>query len=395
MTIDKSFAEFFAGIGLIHAGLQETGWNCVYANDMDEKKFEMYQHLFGNSSHYHVEDIWNTKAVLSRINKKLTLATASFPCVDLSLAGNRQGLSAERSGTFYGFIEILKSLKARNEEPPILLIENVMGFLTVNKGQDFKDACNSLALLGYWIDTFMVDAKHFIPQSRQRLFIVACKKEALPCNAYIRKPSCILSEWYQVVSYQYEIRTKKLLETLYSLDLPTGLFCLPIPNLPKVKTNIKDIIDVNNGDWWDENKVDKHLNEMSDTHRKLIYDMSKGKNLHTGTMYRRVRQGKSRTEIRSDGLAGCLRTPRGGSSKQMVYVSGKGQIKMRWMLPKEYASLQGMPDFPLKVGTTQALFGFGDAVCVPVIEWISSYYLNPIFDSFFNIENKQYAAVSI
>lgn len=98
-----------------------------------------------------------------------------------------------------------------------------------------------------------------------------------------------------------------------------------------------------------------------------------------GTIYRRVREGKSRSEIRTDGLAGCLRTPRGGSSKQIVFTAGKGKIGMRWMTPREYARLQGCPDYPIEVNRNEALWGFGDAVCVPVISWIAENVLSQLF----------------
>ena len=85
----RTFAEFFAGIGLTHLGLARHGWECVYANDIEPKKKRMYEAQFGAADYYHVEDIWKTKKITSRITEtEIDLATASFPCVDLSLAGN-------------------------------------------------------------------------------------------------------------------------------------------------------------------------------------------------------------------------------------------------------------------------------------------------------------------
>ena len=82
---------------------------------------------------------------------------------------------------------------------------------------------------------------------------------------------------------------------------------------------------------------------------------------------------------RFDGVAGCLRTPRGGSGKQIVVAIDRGSLRMRWMSPREYARLQGAPTFPLAANTIQNLFGFGDAVCVPVIQWIDEHVLSPVF----------------
>ena len=94
-----------------------------------------------------------------------------------------------------------------------------------------------------------------------------------------------------------------------------------------------------------------------------------------------MREGGQRTEVRFDGLAGCLRTPRGGSGKQIVVAIDAGRLRMRWMSPREYARLQGAPDFPLVGGRNQQLFGFGDAVCVPAIQWVDRQVLTPLYES--------------
>lgn len=99
-----------------------------------------------------------------------------------------------------------------------------------------------------------------------------------------------------------------------------------------------------------------------------------------GTAFRRTRRGKTRCEVRYD-LAGCLRTPKGGSAKQIVVATSGGKLQMRWMSPREYARLQGVADFPITVPAIQAMYGFGDAVCVPAIEWIDQSLLTPVFRS--------------
>jgi DNA (cytosine-5)-methyltransferase 1 len=83
-------------------------------------------------------------------------------------------------------------------------------------------------------------------------------------------------------------------------------------------------------------------------------------------------------ELRTDGIAGCLRTPRGGSGRQILFKAGKGQYFVRLLSPRECARLMGADDYKISVGLNQALFGFGDAVCVPAIGWIAEHYLNPL-----------------
>ncbi len=84
-------------------------------------------------------------------------------------------------------------------------------------------------------------------------------------------------------------------------------------------------------------------------------------------------------ELRIDGVAGCLRTPRGGSGRQILFVAGRGKFFVRLLSPRECARLMGADKFKISVPLNQALFGFGDAVCVPVIRWITNNYLTPVW----------------
>ena len=182
---DLTCIEFFAGIGLTHLGLASQGWKCLYANDIDSKKLRMYASCFKEADHYHVEDVWKTDRILARIPpRRVDLATASFPCVDLSLAGNLKGLAGEDSGAFYGFIKVLKKLRQQGRAPRAVLIENVIGFLSSHDGRFFRIALQQLADLGYFVDAFVVDAKHFTPQSRPRVFIVAFERSLMPTKRY-------------------------------------------------------------------------------------------------------------------------------------------------------------------------------------------------------------------
>ena len=119
----KAFCEFFAGIGLVRAGLQQSGWDCLYSNDIDPKKKRVFAAHFGDSGRFHLGDIWNTDEVVERIEFEPFLATASFPCTDLSLAGYCKGLDGKESSTYFGFLKVLKALGER--KPPVVMLENV------------------------------------------------------------------------------------------------------------------------------------------------------------------------------------------------------------------------------------------------------------------------------
>ena len=121
---EKTFCEFFAGIGLVREGLEASGWSCVYANDIDPNKRRAYEARFGPSSHFHLGDVGETVEVTRRVPGRPFLATASFPCVDLSTAGHYRGLvEGFHSSTFFGFADVLESLGDR--KPSVVLLENV------------------------------------------------------------------------------------------------------------------------------------------------------------------------------------------------------------------------------------------------------------------------------
>ncbi len=178
----RDCAEFFAGIGLMRLGLERQGWRTVFANDIDERKRDMYHAHFGDAlgpeSHFALGDVHALPA--ERI-PSVTLATASFPCNDLSLAGAREGLAGKQSSAFWGFTAALEALGPRR--PPLVLLENVPGFLTSRGGADFTDALQALNQLGYAVDAFILDAASFTPQSRRRLFVVGTLEALLPPSA--------------------------------------------------------------------------------------------------------------------------------------------------------------------------------------------------------------------
>ena len=129
-TSEKTFAEFFAGIGLMRMGLEREGWKIAYANDIAADKYEMYSEHFRDAEfHFVLDDIHKLDADTI---PTVTLATASFPCNDLSLAGMRKGLAGKESSAYWGFVRILDEMGDRR--PPLVLLENVAGFLTSHGG---------------------------------------------------------------------------------------------------------------------------------------------------------------------------------------------------------------------------------------------------------------------
>lgn len=363
---EQTVAEFFAGIGLVRWALQKKGWRIVFANDLDPQKYEMYRANFSDApEHFSMEDVHRLSA---DDVPTVSLATASFPCNDLSLAGGMKGLAGEHSGAFWGFMRVLQDMGDRR--PPLVLLENVAGWLTSHGGKNFAESLLAMNELGYSCDAFILNAADFVPQSRVRLFVVGVLDEC--------KDIC-LSDTLRL--YESQVRPKALAE--FILMHPEIRWHLRnLPSTPQKPVSIHSILeDIPHSDprWWSRERSAYLLNQMSERHAATARSMIDAPEYTYGTAFRRVRQGKSMAELRVDGIAGCLRTPRGGSGRQILIKAGKGEYHVRLLTPRECARLQGVDDtYNINTPDNQALFGFGDAVCVPAIEWIAENYLNPI-----------------
>jgi DNA (cytosine-5)-methyltransferase 1 len=366
----KTFAEFFAGIGLVRAGLERAGWTISFANDIDPSKRKQYLHHFSDShTHFLLDDIHNLQT--GQI-PTVDLATASFPCTDLSVAGKMAGLNGTQSSAFWGFMNIINGMGER--KPPLILLENVVAFLTSHQGKDFYDALKAINQAGYVVDAFIVNAVHFVPQSRARIFIIGKLTE----QPRIRKNLNI---------QESEIRPKKLVDFIHKYPNIHWDVNADLPALPPIQNNLSSIIEPipkTSPLWYNKERVDYLLNQTFDRHLEKINELVKKEHVTYLTAFRRVRSGRSMAEIRFDGISGCLRTPKGGSAKQILIEVGKGKIGVRLLTPKEYARLMGADDFKLSGTINEAYFGFGDAVCVPVVTWIAKNYLNPEVSKLYN-----------
>jgi DNA (cytosine-5)-methyltransferase 1 len=224
----KRCAEFFAGIGLMRLGLEAQGWSVAYANDMDPRKHEMYRtHFEDAEERYHLGDIHK---VSSTSIPNVALATASFPRNDLSLAGARKGAKGKQSSAFREFMRILRGMGAR--KPPIVLLENATGFLTSSKGRDFREALLALNRLGYEVDAFIVDAAHFVPQSRKRLFVVGILNRGRNATGATDAPSV----------HESDVRPKMLADFI-SRNQDIRWNVRELPALPKRRSKLPSFLE--------------------------------------------------------------------------------------------------------------------------------------------------------
>jgi DNA (cytosine-5)-methyltransferase 1 len=358
--------EFFAGGGLARLGL-EPDFACVFANDFDPAKANAYRTAWGQAD-MRQGDIWNLSS--ADLPGQASLAWASFPCQDLSLAGARRGLAAPRSGAFWGFHRLIEKLAHEKRAPEVLALENVSGLLSSHGGADFTALVHALDGLGYRVGALEIDAALFTPQSRPRLFIVAARNA--PSHLIASGP---IEPFHSMALRNVVARMPDTLRkhfVWWRLDTP-----------PKRNTRLADVLEDEGVACNSEEQTAKLLSQMSPLQRARVDALRESGRREVGAVFRRIRiehgERVQRAEARFDGIAGCLRTPTGGSSRQLLlFVEGE-TIRSRLLTPREAARLMGVPDeYPLPTSQTAALHLIGDAVCVPVVRWLSQHLLRPL-----------------
>ncbi|MEO8500938.1 MAG: DNA cytosine methyltransferase [Vicinamibacteria bacterium] len=356
--------DFFAGSGLVRLGLEpefETAW----ANDISPKKALVHRANFDGDA-FELRDI---QEVSGAHLPSADLAWASFPCQDLSLAGNLNGMKAgTRSGLFWEWMRVLDEMAQSKRAPRILVAENVVGFLVANDGADFRTAYRALRDRGYLVGAIVVDAKSFLPQSRPRAFLIAVKDGLDLRGLVLGGPSA-------------PFHPASVVRAAAAVADPDWLWwSLPIPSIRVPR--FSDICERHApAEEIPVREIQKMLSSVNK--EKLDAALQVGR-LLCGTGYKRTRpveDGSRRTflELRFDGVAGCLRTPEGGSSRQTVVLVDKGRVRTRLLTVRECARLMGAPDSFRVPGTyNDGYRAMGDAVAVPVTRWLAQHLLLPM-----------------
>jgi DNA (cytosine-5)-methyltransferase 1 len=367
------FYEFFAGGGLARAGLGAR-WSCVFANEISEKKAHAYRLNFGPSPELLVEDIRGLK--IDDLPAGAMLAWASFPCQDLSLAGKGTGLAGERSGTFWAFWGLMAGLSRRGSKVPLVVIENVAGLISANGGGDFRSLVEAVADAGYRTGCLVVDAAHFVPQSRPRLFIVAvAADQSIPEDLVSDRP---MEPWHnQRVCRAVEAFPDALRDRWIWWKLPR-------PKVRRVDLTALIMDQPENAQWHTRQETDRLLGMMSEVNLEKVRNAQAVGARVAGTIYKRIRidpQGNraQRAEVRFDQISGCLRTPAGGSSRQFVILVEGPSVRTRLLAPREAARLMGVPDaYVLPSKYNEAYHVMGDGLAVPVVQWLEAKLLRRV-----------------
>ncbi len=347
-----SCLDFFAGSGLVTRGLKDH-FEAVWANDVCERKARIYlaNHPGAN---FHLGPI---EQVSGGDLPPALLSWGSFPCQDLSLAGRTGGLSGKRSGLAWQWLRVMDEMPQR---PPLVAAENVAGLASASGGKNYRALHDALVERGFKVGAFMLDAANWLPQSRRRVFVVAVPNE--------------------IDSSEYESNAPGYGHNGAILKAAEGLGRWVFWRLPPPRArrpSLEDLIDWN-APRHGEDKTSALMDMIPPRHReKMIEAMARGYRVFPG--YKRTRKGGQVLELRFDGLAGCLRTPEGGSSRQYLVMVEDGRFSTRLITVGEAALLMGAgASYKIPGGYNDGYRAMGDAVAVPVTRYLARVLLAPL-----------------
>lgn|SRR3990167_965719 len=344
---DFTFIDLFAGIGGIRLAFENQAGQCVFTSEWDQFCQKSYLENFGN---YHtiIGDITPYNPIKIPDHDVLL---AGFPCQPFSIAGVSKKISLGRphgfkdktQGTlFFNVAQIIASKK-----PAAFLLENVKNLLSHDKGNTFRVIQDVLTNeLGYYIQWRVIDAKHFVPQHRERIIIVGFRKK----------------NDFSLDSIKLPMPTKKMADILHSengteRDLDNGRYIDR-----KGKVHDKYIL---------SDKLWVYLQNYAEKHR------AKGNGFGFGL-------------IKPDNIARTLSARYYKDGSEILVFRGKNKNPRR-LTPRECARLMGYPDsFMIPVSDTQAYKQFGNSVVIPAIEIVAKHMKDYIISHKLDKKKQEY-----
>ena len=311
------FFDLFSGIGGFHLGLKKN-FQCVGACEIDKYARTIY------SRHFPQIKIWeDTTKIKPEELPDFDLLCAGFPCQAFSIAGNRLGFEESRGTLFFEIARI-----ARQKRPKYLLLENVKGLLSHDRGKTFAQILSTLDELGYDAEWQVLNSKYFVPQNRERIFIIA----------YLRGES-----------------KPEVFPVIEKCEINVGS-CRKTPEDGAwIRSQISGAVDAN----YAKGGGSRTMIAWSKSHRTGKTKSDK-KRHNYGQIEHRVRFGE----------ANCLNTG-DGCSNQSTQTFVKEYDKIRSLTPLECERLQGFPDgWTEGISDTQRYKCLGNAVTVSVIKYI-------------------------
>ena len=339
---DFRFIDLFAGIGGLRMGFESIGGQCIFTSEWDQAARKTYQANYGcdhpvegDITKFPVEDIPEHDVLL-----------AGFPCQPFSIAGvskknslgRAHGFACETQGTL--FFDVARIIE--HHRPTAFLLENVKNLISHDKGNTFRVICNTLENeLGYHLDWRVINAKSYVPQNRQRIFIVG-----------FRKDTGFDFSKLEVPDPEYGPRMRSIFHTQDGTELEEP----PYTNGPEGKVDLKYTL---------SDKLWTFLKNYAEKHRL------KGNGFGFGAVGPNDVARTLSARYYKDGSEILVKQPR---------------RRPRRLTPRECARLMGFdgpgkPLFEIPVSDTQAYKQFGNSVVVPVVEAVAEFMLPHIIEA--------------
>lgn len=358
--------DLFTGGGSVPLAMEAAGFMTAFANDFCPEKRETFS---ANFPHVRLDPRSITDIRGHELPRAGTMV-ASFPCPDHSTSGKRLGFAGDRGVLAFEVVRLVRELAALGRAPGVVVFENVLGLLEHDEGKDFATLVEALMTEGYDVGALVIDARLFVPQSRRRVFIVAVRSGTpFPPGVESSRPS---SRWHPLVLQRAH--------AALSAGARRCWHWLTIPNPPKRTTNLADILEpvVPNTAWATEEAVEGMVARLPSKELAKIEHALKAGNRVGIIKDRRGDKGEERhLEVFFDGIARCLQKGEGGNRQRLVVLdeSAPNGMRVRDFTPRERARLTGLPDDYVLPKVTQSRRLTGDAVVVPVYEWLARHLI--------------------
>lgn len=375
----------FSGIGGFDLAMRNLGHEIVGACEIDKYAQQVYRKQFPGVP------IHNDASKLQAESlPQFDVLCGGFPCQAFSIAGQRKGFKDTRGSLFFEIARI-----AKEKRPSILFLENVKGLFSHDKGETFRTILNSLDEVGYDVEWQLHNSKYHVPQNRERVYIIGhirgkrsrqvfplggidkkpAKKTIAPVNNIpvvndrgglreVERATCLDANYFKGHDYH---GARTLIYTLVKAVLT--------PDRAEKRQNGRRFKEYGEPAFT-VNTLDRHgvlintfraMTEQRTEESKAI----RKKSMQEDGVDWSPRRGKELT-IRNDDLANCVTT---GQTKESLISDG---VKIRKLTPVECERLQGFPDnWTEGISDTQRYKCCGNAVTVPVVQWIASHFEFP------------------
>ncbi len=325
-----SFIDLFAGIGGFRIALQSLGGQCVFSSEWDEAAKETY---FQNYGEVPFGDITKPE-IKNLIPDQFDVLCAGFPCQPFSNAGLKKGIEDTRGTLFYHIAEIL-----RDHQPKAVLLENVRGLISNDKGNTIQTVLRTITGMGY---------KCNVPQELIENGPISKLKEE--CSKMVLSAK----------DYGVPQNRPRIYIVLWRNDIDIEKFVYPEPE--KIKTSVGNILEKNVSEKF---TISDRL--WAGHQRRRIENAEKG----NGFGYCLFNENSEYTSTIS-------RRYYKDGSEILIEQRGKNPRKIT---PREAANLQGFPlEFKLPESNTKAYQQFGNSVAVPVVTKISEQIVKQILE---------------